>query len=86
VGQPTQKTIMAKHNQCNLHHQPPKGVISIPDMPMPCIKNAKYDNPQAIQYRMRQIRVNSVSEFTAPQFRCKELPLPVSSTPKSHYQ
>jgi hypothetical protein len=27
---------------------PPKVVISIPDMPMPCTENAKFDNPKAI--------------------------------------
>jgi hypothetical protein len=34
---------------------PPKVIISSPDMPMPCIDNSKYDNPQAIclmQYEM----------------------------------
>jgi hypothetical protein len=31
-------------NQCNLHHQPHNFVITIPDMPLPCIGNAKYEN------------------------------------------
>jgi hypothetical protein len=32
-------------------------------MPMPCIENAKYDNPKAIRCSTRQIRVNSVLEL-----------------------
>jgi hypothetical protein len=35
-------------NQCSLYLQPPKVIISSPHMPMPCIENAKYDNPRSI--------------------------------------
>ncbi len=68
------------------YHQPLKVVISSPYMPALCIQNAKYDNPQAIQWSTRLFGVHFMSEFAASQFLCKELPLTVSSTPKSHYQ
>jgi hypothetical protein len=39
---------MKKRNEGNLHYHPPKVVIRSPDMPTPCIENAKYENLQAI--------------------------------------
>jgi hypothetical protein len=73
-------------NQCNLHHQPPKVIISIPDMPMPCIENTKYDNLQAIWCSTRWIRVNSVSQLLYHNLDARNCHYWYHPPPKSHYQ